>query len=319
MLTGCIIYGIFLLLFLIWTLINLWEKWNQIIEPVSSNGFDIQNFQQLIYPAITICNVVPNVRLRHNKCMSYETDIKCDYSEHIDYGKKKSFINNDRNKNSHCLTYNNNIDNAFVATKLGTQDMLIISLSINITSYPRGSFLSGVYISLHSQDKSAPTGHSALLASPGEIFLVRLKKSVNEFLNSTTSIESFDAKISTLGSYNFESSWGYKNDTVVLAFTYQDLNVMIVRELPPYNILTFLSETGGVLGLLLGTSIVNLIIFLIQWGWGLRLNEFKWFSVQNKHDSAYNNNMTILTEPPNSKSIPNEEKSKDLIENFCLV
>lgn len=63
--TGCIIYGVFLLLFMIWTLINLWERWNQIIEPVSSNGFDIQNFQQLIYPAITICNLVPNVKLQH--------------------------------------------------------------------------------------------------------------------------------------------------------------------------------------------------------------------------------------------------------------
>jgi len=44
---------------------NLWERWNQLISPVSSNGFDIENFHQLIYPAITICNLTPNVKITH--------------------------------------------------------------------------------------------------------------------------------------------------------------------------------------------------------------------------------------------------------------
>jgi len=64
--TSCIVYSFFLLLFIIWTLINLWSRWNQLIEPVSSNGFDLHNFQQLIYPSITICNIVPDVNLIHN-------------------------------------------------------------------------------------------------------------------------------------------------------------------------------------------------------------------------------------------------------------
>lgn len=231
----------------------------------------------------------------------------------------------EKNGQVHCLTYNNNLDNAFVATKLGVQDMLIVSLSINFDKYPPGSFLSGVYITLHSQERTAHLS-SGLLASPGEIFLVRLKKSVNEYLNSTTSVESFDAKISTLGDQLFESKWGPKNDTIVLAFTYQDLDVMIVRELPPYNTLSFLSETGGVLGLLLGTSLVNLIIFLIQWCWGLGSNELNWASVQNKRE--------VMTDQPNndlfSNNIgknkltldthkPEEERLGHLKDNFCLV
>ena len=52
--TSCIIYTIFIFLFLLWTLINLWTRWNEIIYPVPSNGFDLQNFKQLIYPSITI-------------------------------------------------------------------------------------------------------------------------------------------------------------------------------------------------------------------------------------------------------------------------
>jgi hypothetical protein len=65
MFTGCLTYCFFLLLFIIWTLNNLWERWNEIIEPETSNGFDIQTFKQLIYPAFTICNIVPGVKLTH--------------------------------------------------------------------------------------------------------------------------------------------------------------------------------------------------------------------------------------------------------------
>jgi hypothetical protein len=276
--TGCAIYSIFLILFLIWTLINLWSRWNQLIEPVSSNGFDLHPFQQLIYPSITVCNITPNVKLHHNKCLNYETELNCEYKEET-IKLKKSFLKTKQNFAS-CLTYNFNLDDAFVATKLGMQDMLIISMKIGINEYPKTSLTSGVHISLHSQNSKSEIDYG-LMASPGELFLVRLKKTVNEYLNST-SIESFDGKISTMGDHNFEENFGLKNDTVALAFVYEDLNVMIVRELPPYDILTFLSETGGVLGLLLGTSLVNLVVFLLQWSWGLRLNEYNWMSVKNK-------------------------------------
>lgn len=174
--------------------------------------------------------------------------------------------------------------------------MLIISVKINIKDYPSNSFTSGVHISFHTQGSKADSG-SGLIASTGQVTLIRLKKTINEYLNNTT-IESFDGKISTIGDYNFEENWGNKNDTVVLAMTYQDLNVMIVKELPPYDVLTFLSETGGVLGLLLGTSLVNLIVFLIQWAWGLKFNETNWANVQNKKEEELNinnfdiNNMT---------------------------
>jgi len=85
------------------------------------------------------------------------------------------------------------------------------------------------------------------------MFLIRLKKVVNEYLNNT-STESYDSKISTIGSLNFENSWGPKNDTVVMAFTFQDLHVMIIRELKPYTILQYLSETGGVFWFFVGKS-----------------------------------------------------------------
>lgn len=169
--------------------------------------------------------------------------------------------------------------------------MLIISVKINIKDYPSNSFTSGVHISFHTQGSNVDSG-SGLIASTGQVTLIRLKKTINEYLNNTT-IESFDGKISTIGDYNFEENWGNKNDTVVLAMTYQDLNVMIVKELPPYDVLTFLSETGGVLGLLLGTSLVNLIVFLIQWAWGLKFNETNWANVQNKKEEEIDSNANL--------------------------
>ena len=64
----CGIWTIYLLLLGVCAVIvisNLWQRWNQIISPVSNKGLDQQAFQQLIYPAITICNLAPNIKLTH--------------------------------------------------------------------------------------------------------------------------------------------------------------------------------------------------------------------------------------------------------------
>lgn len=280
MFTACIMYTLFLLLFLVWTLTNLWSRWNQLIEPVSSNGFDIHSFQQLLFPSITICNAIPNVKLKHNKCLNYEGEINCDYKEESIKLKKTSLKK--KEIFASCLTYNYNVDDAFVATKQGIQDMLIISVNIGIQDYPKSALTSGVHIAFHSQGSKTGVDYG-LMAAPGQLFIVRLKKTVNEYLNST-SYETFDGKISPMGKHNFESTFGLRNDTVALAFLYEDLNVLIVRELPPYSFMTFLSETGGMLGLLLGTSLVNLVVFLLQWSWGLRVNEVDWLAVMNKKE-----------------------------------
>lgn len=284
--TSCIIYTIFIFLFLIWTLINLWTRWNEIIYPVPSNAFDLQNFKQLIYPSITICNISPNIPLTHNKCQNFQNEIQCEYKEDI-FSFKKNKLRAKPNEKYHCLTYNDNIETAFVATKTGIQDMLTISIKINIDRYPKNSTTNGVMVSLHSQKMQIGNDFN-IIAAPGEVFLVRLKKNVKEYLNSTI-IESFEGKLSSMGKYNFNANWGNQDDTVVLSFTYQDLSVMIVKELSPYTLFNFFSETGGVLSLLLGSSILNLIIILLQWSWGVRLNDTQWMSISNAKEDNENN------------------------------
>jgi hypothetical protein len=279
---------------------NLWEKWDEIIEPMPSSGFEMKNFQQLIYPAITLCNLTPNVTLTHRACMNYEkNDIRCEYKEHKENIKKtKKFrIGNKYSEDNHCLIYNNNLEGVFVANKLGIEDMIIISVSINIHNYPANSFLSGVYVYLNEQEK-INLHNFGLLASPGEIYLIRLKKSVKEYLNSTNNEENFDMKISTLTS----------NDTIVLAFLYQDLNVLFVKELPPYDIYSFLSETGGLIGLLVGASLVNLLIFILQWAWGLRSNELKWAEIKNKSENDLSEDM-----------VSGNRKKDNILDNICLM
>jgi len=304
--TSCIVYGVFLIIFIIWTLLNLWAKWEEIIEPVPGSGFEMKKFQQLIYPAITLCNVTPNVTLTHLACMNYEkNDIRCEYKEHKQNIKKtRKFKKDDKHsEENHCLIYNNNLEGVFVANKLGIEDMIILTLSINIYQYPKNYFLSGVYVYLTEQEK-INLNNFGLVASPGEIYLIRLKKSVKEFINSTNNEENFDMKISTLTTNNFEGQWGHKNNTIVLAFLYQDLNVLYVKELPPYDIYSFLSETGGLIGLLVGASLVNLLIFLLQWAWGLRSNELKWADIKNKDED------NLDTENKNSKNF---------LDSICLL
>ena len=279
--TSCVIYTVFIFLFLIWTLLNLWTRWNEIIYPVPSNAFDLQNFKQLIYPSITVCNISPNIPLTHNKCQNFQNEISCEYKEEI-FSFKKNKLRVKPNEEYHCLTYNDNIETAFVATKTGIQDMLTISIRINIDKYPKNSTTNGVMVSLHSQKMKIGNDFN-IIAAPGEVFLVRLKKNVKEYLNSTI-IESFEGKVSSMGKYNFNSNWGNQDDTVVLSFTYQDLNVMIVKELSPYILFNFFSETGGVLSLLLGSSILNLIIILLQWSWGVRLSDTQWMSIGNANE-----------------------------------
>jgi hypothetical protein len=69
---SCSVYSVFLILCSIWTLMNLWQHWNQLISPVSSNGFDVASFHQLIYPAITICNISPNIKILHKVRKKYQ-------------------------------------------------------------------------------------------------------------------------------------------------------------------------------------------------------------------------------------------------------
>lgn len=197
--------------------------------------------------------------------------------------------------------------------------MFVIAISIDIDKYPTNLFTSGVQIYLHSQNSPA-TSSSGLFVSPGQLKLVRMKKTINVYLNGTI-IESFEGKISSQGDIGFEKQWGDRNDTVVAAFLYQDLDVIVVRELPPYDILAFLSETGGILGLLLGTSLVNLLIYVLQWGWGFRLNEYRWASVKNKNERDEHVSLTgIFYIKKVEENNDNKAKQKHhIIEDLCII
>ena len=115
---------------------------------------------------------------------------------------------------------------------------------------------------------------------------------------------------------------------MVVAFTFQDLNVMIIRELAPYNILTFLSETGGFVFFFVGnefelkssgSSTVNIVIFLIKWLWGLRINEQNWITVQNEkeEDDKWKQSINYCSESKINNL--NEEESQKFIDNFAIL
>ena len=273
--TSCLMYLILVVIFLLWTFNLLWDRWNDIFNPVSSNGFLLTQYDQLIYPAVTICSLSSSIKIEPKKCSNIENAVECDFIESKHYSKSNLKLSN-------CLTYNSNIENAFVAKKKGLEDIFFISVGINQFNTTNDDLINGVIVALHSQNKK-PNIHSesTIIASPGKIVMLRLKKITNEYLNMT-SVESFEAQTTDLKSVNFEENWGLKNNTVVIALSYQNLSVMVIRELPPYQILSFLSEMGGIIGLLLGTSLVNLLISIVQWTWGFRSNEMKFLGIKSK-------------------------------------
>ena len=144
--SSCVIYLICALLFILWTLDLLSERWNQIVNPVSSTGFDITVFQELLYPEITICGISPEVTLKHNKCKNIYDTIECTYKESNILSSSKL-----RKKPSHCITYNNRLDSAFIFMNKGVDEILFFSLSLNNTNIDHNFLSSKVIIYLHSQ------------------------------------------------------------------------------------------------------------------------------------------------------------------------
>jgi len=103
---------------------------------------------------------------------------------------------------------------------------------------------------------------------------------------------------------------------------------MIIRELAPYNILTFLSETGGFVFFFVGnefelkksgSSTVNIVIFLIKWLWGLRINEQNWITIQTEKERDDKLKQTIINYYSESiNNNLNEEESQKFIDNFAI-
>ena len=64
---------------------------------------------------LTVSNtlILSHVKLKSKKCFSYENDIPCEYEEHVKY-QKKTLLNRHIHNQEYCLSYNNNIENAFV-------------------------------------------------------------------------------------------------------------------------------------------------------------------------------------------------------------
>lgn len=281
---SCYLYVFCAILFALWTFDLLWDRWNQIINPVSSNGFETELFHQLLYPAITLCNLVPGQKIKPKKCRTIsEKSLDCEFIESKHFYKSTNLKSTPHRKYNYCITYNYNPESAFSSNKKSLDDILFYSVSLE--SDPQyESIINGAIVSLHSQGSKANISNGIIITS-GSMMMLRLKKVVHEFLNMT-SIEAFQAQTSDLTTINFETNWGPKNETLVVALSYEDLNVNIVRELPPFTFMSFLSETGGIIGLLLGSSLVNVLIGLIQWIWGIRKSELDFISIHKNNEST---------------------------------
>lgn len=281
---SCYLYVFCAILFALWTFDLLWDRWNQIINPVSSNGFETELFHQLLYPAITLCNILPGQKIKPKKCRTIsEKSLDCEFIESKHFYKSTNLKSTPHKKYNYCITYNYNPESAFSSNKKSLDDILFYSITLE-SDQQFESIINGAIVSLHSQGSKANISNGIIISS-GSMMMLRLKKVVHEFLNMT-SIETFQAQTSDLTTLNFESNWGMRNETLVVALSYEDLNVNIIRELPPFTFMSFLSETGGIIGLLLGSSLVNVLIGLIQWIWGIHKSELDFISIHKKNEAS---------------------------------
>ena len=54
------------------------------------------------------------------------------------------------------------------------------------------------------------------------------------------------------------------NNTVVLTFLYADMSLMEAIEMPKYTWFSLMAEIGGLMGLLFGVGVINIITMLIK-------------------------------------------------------
>ena len=168
----------------------------------------------------------------------------------------------------HCLSFNNNKMQQYSTKRPGLTDALTVVLRVNIDQYPKHAKYSGVHIDLHAQC-SRELGEcpeeldSTLVAAPGSPRFFRMTKHHHRYLNGTMT-EYYEAKDSASGDYNFENHFGSVKDTVVVTFLYADMSLMEATEMPRYTWFSLLAEVGGLMGLLFGVGIINIITVVIK-------------------------------------------------------
>ena len=278
--------GVFLFL---WAVSDaLGQRWTMLTSahPSTSTSLQVHDTHTLEFPAITICNLAPHVPLSLVSCNSFDHQTECP-EHHVPKLKMKNKENHRHNvhkKNAeeekqqhiettrsldHCIAFNNKIGNSYTTQKRGLADALVVVLKINVNKYDKkNARFTGVHINLHPQCLRAKGEcpeelSSSLLAAPGVPRFYRMSKHIHKFLNGTIS-EYYDAKESSAGDNNFHESFGDRKDTVVLTFYYASMSMTVVKELPHYTFFSFFGEIGGIMGLLFGVGIINVIGGLLK-------------------------------------------------------
>ena len=102
-----------------------------------------------------------------------------------------------------------------------------------------------------------------MVAAPGSPRFYRMTKHHHSFINGTEA-EYFTSVDSGSGDYNFRKHFGPVNDTVVLTFLYDDMSLMEIRDMPKFTWVSLLAEVGGIMGLLFGVGIINIVSALLK-------------------------------------------------------
>eukprot|EP00164_Ancoracysta_twista_P001628 GFYU01002137.1.p1 GENE.GFYU01002137.1~~GFYU01002137.1.p1 ORF type:complete len:308 (-),score=82.33 GFYU01002137.1:483-1358(-) len=256
-----IIWFICVCCFFLWCGYILYENWDQIKHPTPGTGvsYEEPGPEGLAFPAVTVCNLGKGAPLSIFKCVAPDGS-DC----HL---QAKNFTNNGRG----CFTFNHCEANRKCAPYGASPDqvgedkdraILNIVFSIHSNRYPKDVDMSGVMVTLHDNEEKPALQAKGFFAPTGLSTLVRMRKVVEKPL-AGKEVKNYEGTSSYAQQRNVQQ-YGKAEDIVTLSFTYRLLSIQVIAETPAYTWMTYMSEAGGLAGLLLGMGAYQVFEFFCE-------------------------------------------------------
>jgi hypothetical protein len=203
------------------------------------------------FPAVTLCNLMPNVTLRFQACTNPD-GTACKGARRDDTGDYS------------CTTFNYDYRTPLKTTKSGLLSLLTMQFSISKDLYPPGAGLFGAQVVLHEPGTVPEVDKQAIFVSPGMATVLTLRRTQTNHLKPPKSIGGvtlgWDASPSLLA---IDPTLFKADELVVVGVMYRELNVLEIDEIVLYPFGQFLGNFAGMVGTLLGLDVLNGAIMLV--------------------------------------------------------
>ena len=248
-----LVWTVLFTIFAVWNGTNLNAKWNTIRHPSPGSSVTLEPppATGLDFPAITICNIADGVPLTVKNCTS-PTGENClgeiYYSTHGN--RSCASLKYCFSSALPCSPY---VSDPFEIDGVETTRSLIkLTVDIHKDQYPATAELRGSSVTLHENHMPPRLRTKGFYVPTGLASLVRIRKIIERALDLSEDI-SFEAISSYANLQPVAIPEDSDKDSLsLISIAYRVMAIRVVKETPSYDALSFLSEMGGIAGLLLG-------------------------------------------------------------------